>query len=182
MVRGSLPMFVLLSLKYVEIITTEYCGFSVQTSTQALGNILPLSTMETPRDPGEQFLASKVPGRNFLWARGPRYFLARESSKSPTFLFCIFAKTPTLALSSKEVLFSSNSLSLFFPLPSSEQVVFILCLQFLNSTTQCSLVSLEQNCLLISPCNVLSTKTNLLYRLILLDISASSISFGIGRL
>lgn len=31
---GNLPMFVLLSLEYVEIITTEYCGFSIQFNYQ----------------------------------------------------------------------------------------------------------------------------------------------------
>lgn len=81
--------------------------YSVQPPTQTLGNILPLSTMETPRDAGEQFLASKGPGRNFLQARGPRSFLAMKSSKSPRFLFCIFVKT----LSCNGVLFS-NYLSL----------------------------------------------------------------------
>lgn len=88
MVTGSSPMFLLLLLQYkCQIITTEYCGFSIQT----LGNTLPPPTMENPGILGSSFWQEKHqagpssrPGTHAIfWPWDPQV---------PKVLFCIFAE------------------------------------------------------------------------------------------
>lgn len=92
--REAFPCFYFYKCQILKQNTTvsKNVHLSSHPRTQTLGNTLSLSTMDGPRDPGEKFLVSKDPAGTSFQARGLCYFLATESSKSPSFCSAVLPK------------------------------------------------------------------------------------------
>lgn len=133
-VRGSLLRLLLLSLIQMPIHYKKTLWFQKiyifppNHELSTLGNTLPPSTMENLKNPGEHLLGSQGSIRNLPQAKGPHYFLAIQSPKSPRLCSVFLPKHNLSPEFQNAALFPSSYRFLFFPLLPFVQTVFILYL------------------------------------------------------